>query len=513
MIQSWALNDLSLTNSILDAYLTGDDTIAPCFSEQPNLDGIQKAIEIKRNSFSKTQRSTLIQVLHEQLDAIEDESLNLEKTRKQIDSLLEENVFTTTTGQQLHLFLGPGYFINKIFNCIKVAQHFNKRKGKDKLVPVFWMASEDHDIDEISGVELFGQTYSAQLTKGKITGAQDTQLILPLIKELEERLGTEAKHSVFFQICKKAYESLPTLSQATAFIIYRLFAHYGIVVLDANHPELKKQFKAVAEEEITHQSSLQLQTKTKHTFDALGFHYQVMPRGTNLFIIDEQNNRIIAEATKYDENINYSPNALLRPLYQEIILPNAAYIGGMAEINYWLQLKSIFENYHIPFPVIWARDTLQIAKTKKIEQLLSKKQSISQIANWDEELFNKEFIEKELTSELTEQLDKTNEIIKGISTDIGSEEWNTLYKENLALSIEVKKHFRALKKTIFTGKRYKTESEMAKKLYDSYFNKQKLQERTVSCLSLALNFKQIETLDGKYLGSVLRHAHYYLLGN
>ncbi len=463
--------------------------------------------------YSKQQRETLVEILQVQLDDLAIPDLDLSESKQNINSLLKENTFTITTGQQLHLFLGPGYFINKIFTCIKLVQKYNESDSGNRAIPLFWMASEDHDIEEISGVELFGSIQTAKLEKGKITGEQDTRQILTLIQELETRLGDEANDAEFFQICKTAYLSQPTLSKATAYIIYKLFAEYGIVVIDANDAKLKQQMDSVFKTESIQQITTTIQKEVKSVFDAKKYHYQVMPRGTNLFEIDKSNRRSIANEGVYDAAKDYSPNALLRPLYQEQILPNITYVGGMAEVNYWLQLKPIFEYYHIPYPVIWLRDTIHLAKAKKVNQLLKHHLSIEEIARFDEVSFQSQYLAEELPKGLLEQMDESGQIIKGIKNDTDSEVWTNLHNQFEAINIALKKEFRGLKKELLAGKTYESSVETINKLYNTYFDKQKLQERSLSSLSLELNFNQNNCLKEEYLACPMQHGHYYLIEN
>lgn len=511
MTPNWPLQNLGLTHSIIDGYLENRLTKDHYYTNQPTLEGIEKAIDTKKAQFTQEQRSLLVEVLHEQLDAIKDDQLNLTNSRKNIDSLLSDHTFTITTGQQLHLFLGPGYFINKIFTCIKLCLKFNEIKKDTNVVPVFWLASEDHDIDEISSVELYGESFKTQLVEGKITGAQETNNLRSFIQEIENRLGAEAKNAKFFQICKTAYLNQPNLSKATAYIIYALFAEYGIVVIDANNAQLKNQFKHVFREELEQQFTSNLQKEVKNRFDAEKHHYQVMPRGTNLFEIDQAFMRSKAITTTFNPNKTYSPNALLRPLYQEYVLPNVAYVGGMAEVNYWLQLKPVFDHYELAMPVIWQRDTIHLAKAKKIKQLLNQPWSVEDIARFDESSFEQGFIKEKMPTDLLRQLDQVDQTIKDINTDLDSEDWKKIKDEYTTLQIQIKKEFRGLKKELLQGKRYKTTLETAKKLYNIYFNKQKLQERTVSCLSLAMNLNQFQRISDEYLTCSMQHGYYYLI--
>lgn len=511
-MESWSLNSLGLVNKIIADYIDNDEKLKPFYNYRPNIEGLLESAKQRAKHPIQVDRNLLIEVLEEKLNKVDDGTFDLQKSRANIHALKEQSTFTITTGQQLHLYLGPAYFINKIFTCIKVSENFNQSQADYNTIPIFWLASEDHDIEEISSVELFGQEYKANLASNKITGSQSTNPIKELTSQLAERLGDEANSNELFQICNIAYNKYDNLSDATTYIIYRLFSTFGIVVMDANNPRLKQKFNAIAKNELEHETTTQKQQEVRTIFESNNWHYQVMPRTSNLFTVDSKEIRIATDSPIFDKNTTYSPNALLRPLYQEIILPNISYIGGAAECNYWLQLKPTFDFYNIHLPVIWLRDTIHIDQSKNINKLLALELSVQQIATFDEVQYSKKHVEENLPKELIGKMEETGEHIQFLKKDINNHEWITISKEYENMVVDVKKAYRNLKTTLLEGAEYQHKLKKLNKHHETYFNGANLQERTKSCLSLTTNFQMFHALKTSYLTSNLSHAGYYLIG-
>jgi bacillithiol biosynthesis cysteine-adding enzyme BshC len=162
-------------------------------------------------------------------------------------------------------------------------------------------------------------------------------------------------------------------------LVNKLFEKYGLIILDANHPELKKQFSSIIEEDICQQHSSRLINETITHLQAAGFDTPAKPREINFFYLKKDlRERIIKENSQYrvvntdivftevelrtqiqNHPEEFSPNVVMRPLYQECILPNICYIGGGAELSYWLELKSTFEQYKLDFPIVLLRNSAQ----------------------------------------------------------------------------------------------------------------------------------------------------------
>jgi bacillithiol biosynthesis cysteine-adding enzyme BshC len=300
-----------------------------------------------------------------------------------IESLKNEKTYTITTGHQLNIFTGPLYFIYKILTVINTCEILKTQYPDHHFVPVFWMASEDHDLEEIRSFSLFGKKYTWDTNQKGPVGRMDPSSIDTILDELPERVN----------LFENAYLTHDTLSMAVRHYVNELFGTYGLVVMDADDVQLKGQFKHIIKDDLLDHHANDLVESASSRLAEKGYKAQVYPRAINLFYMkDNMRKRLVKERGSYkviDTNLKFteneilqevdsyperfSPNVILRPLLQEIILPNIAYIGGPAEIAYWLQLKDMFDHFKIPFPILLPRNfTMIINKglNKKLQKLM-----------------------------------------------------------------------------------------------------------------------------------------------
>ena len=361
------------TPLILD-YLSGKEELKKFYTALPTPEAFGSVIETK--SKQKINRRLLVEVLNRQY-----KSSGLELKSELATSLLDERTFTVTTGHQLCVFTGPLYFIYKIVSTINLARELKTQFPENNFVPVYWMASEDHDFAEINHIHLFGkklvwnseQAGIGTSAVGRLSCADMDQLL----KEVEALLGENEQANYLKALFQKAYAASNNLASATRILVCELFKSTELVVLDADDVTLKKEFSPYIEQDLLRRENATLVNESISALEALNYKAQVNPREINCFYMKEQlrerivfengsylvNNtnlqftqeELIAELSSHPER--FSPNVVLRPLYQEVILPNLAYIGGGGEIAYWLEYKKMFEHNHIPFPILFLRNS------------------------------------------------------------------------------------------------------------------------------------------------------------
>lgn len=351
-----------------------------------SLDHIKKQLHLKQNFFTSDQRIILSDTLERQLSSLKLSS----KQKENIDNLKFPNTFTITTGHQLNLFSGPVFFVYKILQTIKTCIYLKENFPDFNFVPVYWMASEDHDFAEINHFKTENNYYEINEKSGSAVGRikiNDTFFISEFEKEFKDSVfGTE-----LILMVKEAYKAGNTLTEAIQILVNRLFSNFGLLIIDGDSKELKHQIKDTFKDELLNFSLYKIsQEKVNFLMEKYG-KVQVNPREINLFYLSETRDRIEFDGKKYsvvDKDIEFteeeilselenspekfSPNALMRPVYQETVLPNLAYIGGNAEIMYWLELKDYFTKINIPFPILIPRNSMLFLKEKtlgKIEKL------------------------------------------------------------------------------------------------------------------------------------------------
>lgn len=358
-------------------YIEGKEELRPFFTHLPRLDSFDAAIKAK--DFPLASRTVLYQSLQNQYAGLETST----QVAGNLESLLRPDTFTVTTGHQLNLFTGPLYFIYKIVSTINLAKKITEANPGTHVVPVYWMATEDHDFAEINYFKLDGKKYQWDSTQ---TGAVGDF-------ELDDSFKTLLKSLSFSpELFKKAYQSSKTLSEAVRKYVNDLFGDYGLVVVDGNDSSLKSIFKPVILSDLFEHIPYAEAQKASSRLEDRGYKSQIFPREINHFYLDKGireriecvdekfrvlNTDLIFSASEISALVEshperFSPNVVLRPLYQELILPNLAYLGGPAEVVYWLQLKGVFDHFGVPFPVLLPRNfalILERSVGKKMEQL------------------------------------------------------------------------------------------------------------------------------------------------
>ncbi|HZH70487.1 MAG TPA: bacillithiol biosynthesis cysteine-adding enzyme BshC, partial [Flavobacteriaceae bacterium] len=379
-----SLKDSGYFSALICDYLEQKDSIKPLYNRFPTLDNFGLQMAEKELSFSVSNRKILTTILKKQYKSI----AISEAVQKNIHLLEDQKTFTITTGHQLNLFTGPLYFLYKIVSTINLCRQLKNRYPKNDFVPVYWMATEDHDFDEINFFNFNSKKLEWHQTSGGAVGELSTTGLDKVLQTFSNQLGTSPNAEKLRKLFSEAYLNNSNLSNATRFLVNELFGDEGLVILDANEPTLKQLFVPYIENELFENSCSQAVAKTNETINSLEekkYKLQVNPREINLFylmkgsrerIVEQDGNFYInnsdkrysaaqmkAEVAKCPER--FSPNVLMRPLYQEVILPNLCYIGGGGELAYWLQLKSYFELQNIPFPIVLLRNSAVLISPKQ----------------------------------------------------------------------------------------------------------------------------------------------------
>ena len=341
-------------------YINGKKEIKEFYGNDPNLSSFEKQIKLKKVDAEK--RVLLVDVLKSQYEG---HDLS-EEVSQNINKIKNDNTYTLTTGHQLNLFTGPLYFHFKIIATINACEMLSEKYEDYNFVPVFWMASEDHDFKEINHFNLNGNTHTWESDQSGAVGRFDTSQMNDFLNSIpidELKIAT-------------GYRSYATLAGATRCLVNYLYGSKGLVILDGDDIKLKQSFENIIRDELINQPIHELVTKSSGELKDLGYKAQVNPRDINLFYLSNQGReRFVQQKGKFKVNNTelgfseseileeldshperFSPNALLRPVYQEFVLPNLAMIGGPAEVAYWLQLKSVFTQFDTVFPILMPRN-------------------------------------------------------------------------------------------------------------------------------------------------------------
>jgi len=211
---------------ILD-YLDQEKSVKNLYSNFPNLEGIKHQIKEKENHFPANNREVLSRAIEEQYKNIEAS----QRTKQNIEALKESKTFTIVTGHQLNLFTGPLYFLYKIISTINLAKKIEEENPEYKIVPVYWMATEDHDFDEINYFNFRGKKIQWNKEASGAVGRLNTEGLREVFAILEQELGTSKNAIYLKEVFKNAYLKHDTLSQATRYLANEFFKEHGLVIV------------------------------------------------------------------------------------------------------------------------------------------------------------------------------------------------------------------------------------------------------------------------------------------
>jgi bacillithiol biosynthesis cysteine-adding enzyme BshC len=507
-----------LFTALINDYIETKGTAQSFVNYAANKEGYKKAIE-QRASFP-TNRKVLVEVLQNQYTQLakdinvanvqnknNNNALNNSLNTKEafalvnvnVNLLLKENTFTVTTAHQPNIFTGPLYFFYKILHTIQLATELKKQFPEHNFVPVYYMGSEDADLQEVGSYNLAGEAYQWNTKqKGAIGRMKVDDELIKLLQNLEGYWSVQPAGKDALEILKQAYQKGKTISEATLALVHAYFGKYGLVVLQPDDTKLKALFIDVMEKELRTGFSQKAIGATKEKL-ASTYHVQSDGRDLNLFYLkDNTRARIEKQEGAYivvdtamhftEEEIvkelhahpdRFSPNVILRGVYQETILPGIAFIGGGGELAYWMELKNVFDEVKVHYPILQLRNSFMFMNEK-------------QTAHWNnlgfslDDLF-KPLLELELdyiknqTKEnlaLTNHIASLNDLYASIQQDVIKID-TSLGDHAKNLSIQAQKKLALLEKKMIRAEKRKqqTSIDRIQAIKGSLFPKNSLQER------------------------------------
>lgn len=488
---------------IMVDYLNQKSELKSLYNRFPTLANFSGQIAEKKANFTGD-RKLLADVLREQYQGLR----NADATLENIALLEKENTFTIVTGHQLNLFTGPLYFLYKIISTINLCRELAAAYPQNSFVPVYWMATEDHDFEEINYFNFKGKKFRWNRDSGGAVGRISTDGLDEVLAVWSTELGESDMAKNLKDWFEQAYLQHDNLADATRFLAHKIFGDSGLVIIDADDKRLKSQFVPFVKDELLNQVSAQNVAKTHDVLNPYGL--QVNPREINLFYLDEgTRERIIEQDGRYGVNNTdlrfseseildlverhperFSPNVILRPLYQEVILPNLCYIGGGGELAYWLELKPHFDYSRIAFPMLLLRNSALIATEKQARKADNLNLSWADLFLKQPQLRNKKVAE--LSSHtldfspqkefLSKQFDALSEMAKTTDKSFG-----TAVEAQKAKQL---KGLENLEKKLLRAEKRKHEDQLSRMtaLQDELFPNQSLQERYSNFSEFYLEF-------------------------
>ncbi len=393
--------DTGFFSDILNAYVDNDERLRSFIKYPVSFDGLKAAIEQRRKN--PVDRKLLAGELLKQYQGLEITGKVLEN----IQLLVHENTFTVCTAHQPAIFTGNLFFIYKILHAIKLAEELKKRFPENNFVPVYFMGSEDADLDELGNIFMNGEKIAWDTKQRGAIGRMNTKDLGKIIARIEGELLVLPFGNELVQLLKSCYLDSPDIQTATLKLVHALFASYGLLVLIPDNPGFKRKLLPVFEDELLNQHSSAIVSETVESIPA-SFKVQAHPRDINLFYLkDDIRLRIERQGEKWivvDTDISFdresirkelqehperfSPNVILRGIMQETLLPDIAFIGGGGELAYWMELKELFEYYKVFYPMLIVRNSFLVIEEKWKNRLDKLGISVGQVFQPEQSLLN-----------------------------------------------------------------------------------------------------------------------------
>lgn len=494
-------------SQLVTDYLGGNDTLKPFYNYTPDSDGLQKAIAERAKH--PVNRQVLTDTLQEQYEGYETTAL----VQQNLTALKNEGTYTICTAHQPNLLTGYLYFIYKIAHAIKLADELNKQYPDNHFVPVYFMGSEDNDLEELGRFNYNGAPYvwDGDGQTGAV-GRMKTNSLKPILEDLYRKLGPPGDHTTELkELLTEAYAKHNTIAAATRYLVNRLFGQYGLIVLDPDAAAFKKEMADVIKDDLLKHTAKSIVSEQA---EALESHYssQAYARDINLFYLkDDIRERIertgdtwsvlntdmsfneqelLAELEQHPER--FSPNVILRGILQERILPDVAFIGGGSEVAYWMELNKLFGQYETFFPVVLLRQSAMLIEQDYVQLMQQTGLDMEEIFVTTDNLYKKHVdnhgSREWKTAAEQEQLEHIIKKLKTRATELDP----TLERSAEAVLTKINYQLEVLEKKMLRAEKRKHEVALKRieRLKSALFPGNSLQERKENFISYYTKYGQ-----------------------
>lgn len=379
-------------STLFQHYISNSGSISDFFETHPaNQDSVLESIDSFDFHGDRSVSASLLESYNQSY--LEDEI-----SRHQIEKIKKTDSLAVVTGQQVTLFGGPLYTVYKTITAILYAKKLEKETGRP-VIPIFWLADEDHDIEEVSTIHLpdsYEQTDIAYSHKNyenappasTIPLGDELSSVQQLLKDNLDETDFTAELLDKITSC---YQPDSTFGEAFGALLMSYFGKHGLLLAGSLDNTAKSHTKHLLKKAVQSQEELtNALDDTTYSLKEAGYHDQVQIQPSNLFYLTTMGERIKIQyiddvwsipSKKWssaelleeidDHPERFSPNVFLRPVLQDSLLPVAAYVGGPGEIAYYAQMKEFYRCFDLKMPTIVPRYSLTIFESA-IDRILDK---------------------------------------------------------------------------------------------------------------------------------------------
>ncbi len=500
---------------IINDYLNGNELLDSFYEHPVTPAGFEAAIRDRENF--PTDRGLLVKTLKEQYMSLREQM----EVNHNLESLSASDTFTITTAHQPAIFTGNLYFIYKVLHVIKLASTLKTIYPQRNFVPVFYMGSEDADLEELGHIYLDNEKLDWQTTQKGAVGRMRTDGLGGIVARIEGEFSGYPFGQELIEMLKDCYLGSENIEQATFKLLHTLFGSYGLIVFIPDNRVFKSAMRGIFKDDLTGHIPFRI---TEENIQRMAEHYPVQanPREINLFyLLDDIRERIEWKDGRFfvhNTNLHFSPeamewelanfperfspNVILRGLYQCTLLPDIAFVGGGGETAYWLEFKPLFRHYRVPFPVLVLRNSFLLVK-KSLRVKMGKSGISPESFFKTEEVLMEEFVRFHSDRELSlegqfNDLHKVYENIKGISGAIDK----TLEQHVEKLEAQAVQKLQELEKKLLRAEK-KNHEEVRRRIHEireALFPMDNLQERIDNFIPWYAQFGK------KFVENILHHS-------
>jgi len=503
-IKSHSFSDLPFSKLFKD-YVEQKKEITDFFEIPPfsTNDLVKKAEDISFPS-DRNKVSEALKEFNSKFEPSETTHLNIEKLR-------DPKTLAVVTGQQMVLYGGPVYTVLKTLTAIQLAKKYEQELNRP-VVPVFWLADEDHDIEEISQLGLMNRDEMTKCSDsfeepGKRVGQYS-------LKEVHQQLRSCIKSGLIdtdfsnklWEIVDSSYNEKHTVEKAFGLFMQKLFGSHGLILAGSNDETIKSLSKSTLTQSVYKADDIadRLKENTKN-LEKLGYEGQVHLNNSNLFYISDNGQRVKIKYDGYvwfidnsdmrwssneltqdiNENPNrFSPNVFLRPILQDRILPTLSYVAGPGEIAYYAQMSGIYEYFDQSMPQIVPRFSATLIESS-VDRIMEKLPFDLEDYSKRIEDLESEYIEQtdqpdleKIFGDWKQRIDSITEEKKSVIGEIDPTLKNTAGKASATYFSELDKLKGKLYKSL--KQQEKTQLERIIKIKSNLFPNGNLQEREIA---------------------------------